>query len=84
MRTGVAAAVAAAGSVGIISTASAAPSTVDWKPSPDKPEVDCGGTVTVPVDWSNPNGPTKRVAAVTVRGHKVPAKVITRGEGVGE
>ncbi|GAA2698804.1 hypothetical protein [Nonomuraea recticatena] len=61
-----------------------ASSTVDSKPSPDKPEMDCGGTVTVPVDWSKPNGPTIQVAAVTVRGQNVPAKVITRGEGVGE
>ncbi|MEU4700673.1 hypothetical protein [Nonomuraea dietziae] len=56
MRAGVAAALAAvvaavpvAGS-SAAGTASAAPSTVDCKPSPDKPEVDCGGTVTVPVD----------------------------------
>ncbi len=58
------AAVAAAGSAVAISTpdtASAAPSTVDWKPCPDKPEVDCS-TVTVPIDWSKPNGPTIQVA----------------------
>ncbi len=58
------AAVAAAGSAAAISTAgtaSAAPSTVNWKPCPDKPEVDCG-TVTVPVDWLKPNGPTIQVA----------------------
>ncbi|MEV1174432.1 hypothetical protein [Nonomuraea sp. NPDC049784] len=37
------------------------PSTVDWKRCPGKPEVDCG-TVTAPVGWSKPDGPTIQVA----------------------
>ena len=34
---------------------------VDWKPCPDVPNVDCG-TVTVPIDWSRPHGPTIEIA----------------------
>jgi pimeloyl-ACP methyl ester carboxylesterase len=34
---------------------------VDWKPCPDVPEVECG-SVTVPIDWSNPRGATVDIA----------------------
>ncbi|KAA2260449.1 alpha/beta hydrolase [Solihabitans fulvus] len=43
-------------------TGSTAPaSTVDWKPCPDAPGVDCG-TVTVPIDWSKPGGDTIQIS----------------------
>ncbi len=34
---------------------------VDWKPCPDTAEVECG-SVTVPIDWSAPDGPTIDIA----------------------
>lgn len=37
--------------------ATAAPRTIDWQPCPDAPGVECG-TLTVPVDWSRPGGPS--------------------------
>jgi pimeloyl-ACP methyl ester carboxylesterase len=36
-------------------------STVNWQPCADAPGVDCG-TVTVPIDWDEPDGPTIQIA----------------------
>lgn len=57
--------------------AQAGPSTVrsiDWQPCPDAPGVECG-TLTVPVDWSRPSGPTIDLALAR-RKATVPAERI--------
>jgi pimeloyl-ACP methyl ester carboxylesterase len=49
---------------GSVATAQAGPAgaaTIDWQPCELDPVVDCG-TVTVPVDWARPDGPTVDVA----------------------
>ncbi len=54
--------------------AQAAPRTIDWQPCPDAPGVECG-TLTVPVDWSKPAGPTIDLALAR-RKATVPAERI--------
>ncbi|WP_117212203.1 alpha/beta hydrolase [Allorhizocola rhizosphaerae] len=49
-------------------------SAIDWQPCPDAPGVECG-TLTVPVDWSRPGGPTIDLALAR-RKAAVPAERI--------
>ena len=43
-------------------SASATPADdIDWQPCPQAPDVDCG-SVTVPLDWDDPDGPTIDIA----------------------
>ncbi|WP_027344080.1 alpha/beta hydrolase [Hamadaea tsunoensis] len=74
--------VLAAGAVGLPDTASAATGRISWQPCTDAPDVQCA-TLTVPVDWARPSGPTVSLALVrrqaTDPAHRIGSLVINPG-----
>ncbi|GLZ31349.1 peptidase [Lentzea sp. NBRC 105346] len=60
----------------------AAVAPIDWKPCPEKPEVECG-TLTLPIDWKNPGGEKFGLAVArrkaTDQAHRVGSLVINPG-----
>lgn len=58
--------IAVAGAVTVTTPASAEVGTIDWRPCPDKPQVECG-TLEVPLDWSAPNGKTTYIGIARIK-----------------